>query len=101
MNDNRKLVCEIISEMLDNADENGIYPTTKAFNKLEGLLDDRDKKVIKLKQLLCESAKTLRLLHEHVKDESIRSAIPQRYAEKSLGNPIIKGIIEESYAKEI
>jgi len=28
-------ICNIISEMLDNPDENEIYPTTKAYNDLE------------------------------------------------------------------
>ena len=29
----------IISEMLDNPDEYGIYPTTKCFNQLDELFD--------------------------------------------------------------
>ena len=29
----------IISEMLDNPDENGIYPTTKCFEQLDELFD--------------------------------------------------------------
>jgi hypothetical protein len=29
----------IISEMLDNPDEHGIYPTTKCFNQLDELFD--------------------------------------------------------------
>ena len=31
----RAVICEIISEMLDNPDEHGTYPTTRAFDKLE------------------------------------------------------------------
>lgn len=34
----RNEVFEIISEMLDNPDEFGIYPTTKCFQDLEDLL---------------------------------------------------------------
>ncbi len=34
----RSKVCNIISEMLDHPDEYGIYPTTKACNQLERLL---------------------------------------------------------------
>ena len=40
MNKNRAVICEIISEMLDNPDENGIYPTTIAYNKLEDLVKE-------------------------------------------------------------
>jgi len=36
----RSKICEIISEMLDNPDESGIYPTTAAYNKLEQLISD-------------------------------------------------------------
>lgn len=35
----RSNVHKIIEEMLDNPDENGIYQTTRAFNKLEELLN--------------------------------------------------------------
>ncbi len=31
----RQIICEIISEMLDNQKEYGIYPTTRAYDKLE------------------------------------------------------------------
>jgi len=31
----RTVICEIISEMLDNPDDLGIYPTTEAYSKLE------------------------------------------------------------------
>lgn len=34
----RANVCAVISEMLDEPDENGIYRTTRAYNKLEDLL---------------------------------------------------------------
>ena len=33
--DHRKFICDVISEMLDNPDEHGIYPTTRAFDRLE------------------------------------------------------------------
>ena len=35
MNKDRTAICDIISEMLDNPDESGIYPTSTAFTKLE------------------------------------------------------------------
>ena len=34
----RAAVCDIISEMLDEPREHGIYRTTRAYNKLEALL---------------------------------------------------------------
>lgn len=34
MSDDRQVVCNIISEMLDNPNECGIYPTTKAYDDL-------------------------------------------------------------------
>jgi len=34
----RKEICDIISEMLDNPDESGIYSTTRAYDKLEYLI---------------------------------------------------------------
>lgn len=33
--DDRQIICNIISEMLDNPNEYGIYPTTQAYDKLE------------------------------------------------------------------
>lgn len=33
--EDRATICEIISEMLDNPDENEIYPTTKSYDRLE------------------------------------------------------------------
>jgi hypothetical protein len=33
--DDRQVVCDIISEMLDDPDEYGIYPTTRCYDKLE------------------------------------------------------------------
>ena len=35
MTDHRAIVCKIISEMLDNPDDYGIYPTTICYDKLE------------------------------------------------------------------
>ena len=35
MDVDRKKICEIISDMLDNPDNNGIYPTSTAYTKLE------------------------------------------------------------------
>ena len=31
----RAIICEIISEMLDNPDEYELYPTTRAYDRLE------------------------------------------------------------------
>ena len=36
----RSKICDIISEMLDNPDESGIYRTTRAYNKLEAFVAD-------------------------------------------------------------
>lgn len=38
MNKDRAAICGIISEMFDNVDAFGIYPTTEAYNKLEALV---------------------------------------------------------------
>jgi hypothetical protein len=38
MDKDRAAICEIMSEMLDNPDDCGIYPTTVAYNKLETLV---------------------------------------------------------------
>jgi len=38
--DDRKVICDIISEMLDNPDENEIYPTTRCYDKLEKYIKD-------------------------------------------------------------
>lgn len=42
MSINRKAIEIIISEMLDNPDESGIYPTTKCFDALEKILNEKD-----------------------------------------------------------
>lgn len=39
----------IISEMLDNPDKHGIYPTTKCFEQLDELFD----KIVNSEQLPC------------------------------------------------
>lgn len=39
MDKDRKVIYEIISEMLDNPDEHGIYPTTRAYDRLEQLIE--------------------------------------------------------------
>jgi len=40
----RTEICNSISEMLDNPDENGIYPTTKCYDRLEAfILSERRK----------------------------------------------------------
>lgn len=38
-NKDRKEICKIISDMLDNPDDNGIYPTSTAFARLEHLIN--------------------------------------------------------------
>lgn len=35
MKQDRKAICEIVSEMLDNPDEHGIYPTSTVYTRLE------------------------------------------------------------------
>jgi hypothetical protein len=39
MDKDRTEICNIISEMLDNPDEHEIYPTTRAYNKLENHME--------------------------------------------------------------
>jgi len=39
MDKDRTMICNIISEMLDNPDENGIYSTTKAYDALEKYIE--------------------------------------------------------------
>ena len=38
MKKDRKAICKIMSAMLDNPDEHGIYPTSKAYDELESLV---------------------------------------------------------------
>jgi len=44
MNDHRQKICDIISEMLDNPDEYGIFPTTIAYDKLEEYIKSIERK---------------------------------------------------------
>ena len=37
--DIRVKICKIVSTMLDNPDQHGIYPTTKCYDQLEELLN--------------------------------------------------------------
>ena len=37
----RTEICKIISDMLDNPDEYGIYPTSTAFTRLELLINEK------------------------------------------------------------
>lgn len=39
MDKDRTTICNIISNMLDNPDQYGIYPTTKAFDELESYIE--------------------------------------------------------------
>ena len=39
MKQDRKAICDIISEMLDNPDGSSIYPTSTAFTKLEHYIE--------------------------------------------------------------
>lgn len=39
MNKDRKTIVKIISDMLDNPDKHGIYPTSTAFNRLEHYIE--------------------------------------------------------------
>ncbi len=40
MDKDRTEICKIISEMLDNPDEYGIYPTSIAYTKLEEYIEE-------------------------------------------------------------
>ncbi len=72
MKDNRQIVCDIISEMLDNPDEHGIYPTTEAYNKLEDKFNLLDKQVHDLTVGVCDYAtENIRLLGQVSELESI------------------------------
>jgi len=39
MDKDRTAICTIISDMFDNVDRDGIYPTTKAFKRLETYIE--------------------------------------------------------------
>lgn len=39
MNQDRTKICKIISEMINNPNEHGIYSTTETFEKLEAYID--------------------------------------------------------------
>ena len=39
MDKDRTKICEIISKMLDNPDESGIYPTSTAYTELEHYIE--------------------------------------------------------------
>jgi len=56
----------IISEMLDNPDKYGIYPTTKCFNKLDELFER-----------IC--------LEEELKKPGIKAQVDQIHKESTLG----------------
>jgi len=47
--DIRSRICQIISEMLDNPDKLGIYPTTECYDKLEEWIKEivKDKNTIR------------------------------------------------------
>jgi len=46
MDRDRTEICNIISEMLDNPDKHGIYPTSIAYEKLEGYVEAERVKAI-------------------------------------------------------
>jgi len=39
MKKDRKIICDIISDMLDNPDEHEIYPTSTAYTRLEHYIE--------------------------------------------------------------
>ena len=41
MDKDRTAICEIISNMLDNPDKHGIYPTSTAFTRLEHYVESQ------------------------------------------------------------
>ena len=46
MDKDRTEICKIISEMLDNPDKHGIYPTSTAYTKLELYIEGERAKAI-------------------------------------------------------
>ena len=46
MDKDRTAICEIISEMLDNPDECGIYPTSECFDQLEKYVEEERAKAM-------------------------------------------------------
>jgi len=46
MDKDRTVICKIISEMLDNEGDCGIYPTSKAYDELEKYVEDVRAKAI-------------------------------------------------------
>ncbi len=52
MERDRKEICRIISEMLDHPNENGIYPTTKAYDELEKYMEEVRKEVTHVTRFL-------------------------------------------------
>ena len=41
MDKDRRVICKIVSDMLDNPDESGIYPTSTAFARLEHYVEQQ------------------------------------------------------------
>jgi len=41
MDKDRTVICKIISDMLDNPDESGIYPTSTAYTRLEHYIESQ------------------------------------------------------------
>lgn len=91
MSDHRKEICRIISEMLDNPDEIGIYPTTRCYDRLEQYIEaqlaEAQDEIATLKrtynQLFDETQKLqsdvtnyMEIANEHVNEEErLRKAI--------------------------
>jgi len=43
MNNHRSQICGIVSDMLDNPDDSGIYPTSTAYTKLEHYINQQER----------------------------------------------------------
>lgn len=42
MGPSRSEICKIVSEMLDNPDKDGIYPTTRCYEQLDALIERQE-----------------------------------------------------------
>jgi hypothetical protein len=79
---------KIISDMLDNPDKNGIYPTSEAYKKLyEFVVEQKIKEIMKFMEKMQEKANTTRpnlLLNEIVnyaydrKDDLLSNLSPNK-----------------------
>jgi hypothetical protein len=81
----RGQICKIISEMLDNPDDCGIYPTTKCFNQLEELISQA---------LKAHTSRIVGIVEKLPKYDLSKSGVGGNYYLRL--NDILKAIKEES-----